>query len=44
MKSRRMRWVGHEIQMEEKRNAYKLMVVKPEGKKSSGKTKTYVGE
>jgi hypothetical protein len=29
---RRMRWVGHVARMEEKRNAYSLLVGKPEGK------------
>jgi hypothetical protein len=32
MKSRRMRWAGHVAQMGEKRNAYRLLVGKPEGK------------
>jgi hypothetical protein len=31
-KSRRMRWLGHVARMGEKRNAYRLLVVKPEGK------------
>jgi hypothetical protein len=30
--SRRMRWVGHVARMEEKRNVYRLLVGKPEGK------------
>jgi hypothetical protein len=29
-KSRRMRWAGHVARMEEKRNAYRLLVGKPE--------------
>jgi hypothetical protein len=33
IKSRRMRWVGHVEHMEEMRNAYKILVGKPEGKK-----------
>jgi hypothetical protein len=33
IKSRRMRWAGHVARMGEKRNAYRLMVRKPEGKK-----------
>jgi hypothetical protein len=33
MKSRRMRWAGHVARMEEKRNAYKIFVGKPEGKR-----------
>jgi hypothetical protein len=28
-KSRRMRWAGHVARMEEKRNAYRLLVEKP---------------
>jgi hypothetical protein len=37
IKSRRMRWVGHVARMEEKRNAYRLLVGKPEGKKPLGR-------
>jgi hypothetical protein len=33
IKSRRMRWAGHEARMGEKRNAYRLLVGKPEGKR-----------
>jgi hypothetical protein len=33
MKSRRMRWAGHVARMGEKRNAYRLLVGKPEGKR-----------
>jgi hypothetical protein len=36
-KSRRMRWAEHVAQMREKRNMYKLLVGKPEGKRSLGK-------
>jgi hypothetical protein len=36
IKSRRMRWVRHVARMGEKRNAYKLLVVKPEGKSPIG--------
>jgi hypothetical protein len=32
IKSKRMRWVGHAARMGEKRNAYRLLVGKPEGK------------
>jgi hypothetical protein len=32
IKSRRMRWAGHVARMEEKRNVYRLLVGKPEGK------------
>jgi hypothetical protein len=32
-KSRRMRWAGHVARKGEKRNAYKILVGKPEGKR-----------
>jgi hypothetical protein len=32
-KSRRMRWAGHVARMGEKRNAYRILVGKPEGKR-----------
>jgi hypothetical protein len=35
--SSRMRWVGHVAQMGEKRNAYTLLVGKPEGKRPLGR-------
>jgi hypothetical protein len=37
MKLRRMRWAEHVSRMSEKRNAYRLLVGKPEGKKSLGR-------
>jgi hypothetical protein len=37
IKSRRMRWVGHVARMGEKRNAYGLLVGKPEGKRPLGR-------
>jgi transcription termination factor 2 len=37
IKSRRMRWAGHVARMEEKRNAYRLFVGKPEGKRPLGR-------
>jgi hypothetical protein len=37
IKSRRMRWVVHAAQMTEKRNAYRLLVRKPEGKMPLGR-------
>jgi hypothetical protein len=37
MKSRRMRWAGHVAQMGEKRNAYRILVGKPEGKRPLGR-------
>jgi hypothetical protein len=36
-KSRRMRWAGHVARMGEKRNAYRLLVGNPEGKKPLGR-------
>jgi hypothetical protein len=37
IKSRRMRWAGHIARMEENRNAYRLLVGKPEGKSPLGR-------
>jgi hypothetical protein len=37
IKPRRMRWVGHVARMGEKRNAYRLLVGKPEGKRPLGR-------
>jgi hypothetical protein len=37
IKSRRMRWAGHVVRMGEKRNAYRLLVGKPEGKRPLGR-------
>jgi hypothetical protein len=37
IKSRRMRWVGHVVQMEAKRSAYRLLVGEPEGKRPLGR-------
>jgi hypothetical protein len=36
-KSRRMRWVGHVARMGERRNVYRLLVGKPEGKRPLGR-------
>jgi hypothetical protein len=33
IKSRRMRWAGHVTRIGEKRNVYRLLVGKPEGKR-----------
>jgi hypothetical protein len=35
-KSRRMRWAWHTARIGEKRNAYRLLVGKPEGKRLLG--------
>jgi hypothetical protein len=39
IKSRRMRWAGHVARMGEKRNAYRLLLGKPEGKRPLGRPK-----
>jgi hypothetical protein len=38
MKSRRMRWVGHVSRMGETINAYNILVGKPEGKRTLGRS------
>jgi hypothetical protein len=37
IKSRSMRWAGHVARMGEKRNAYRILVGKPKGKKPLGR-------
>jgi hypothetical protein len=37
IKSRRMRWAGHVARMGAKRNAYRILVGKPEGKRPLGR-------
>jgi hypothetical protein len=37
IKSRRMRWAGHVARMGEKRNVYRLLEGKPEGKRPLGR-------
>jgi hypothetical protein len=37
IKSRRMKWSGHVARMGEKRNVYRLLVGKPEGKRPLGR-------
>jgi hypothetical protein len=37
IKSRRLRWAGHVARMEEERNAYRLLVGKPVGKRPLGR-------
>jgi hypothetical protein len=39
IKSRRMRWEGHVTRMGQKRNAYRLLVVKPQGRRPLGRPK-----
>jgi hypothetical protein len=36
IKSRRMKWAGHVARMREKRNAYRILVGKPVGKRPLG--------
>jgi hypothetical protein len=36
-KSRRIRWAGHVPRMREKRNVYRLLIGKPEGKRPLGR-------
>jgi hypothetical protein len=40
IKSRRMRWAGHVARMGADRNTYRILVGKPEGQRTTGKTKT----
>jgi hypothetical protein len=40
IKSREMKWVGHVACMEEMRNAYIILVGRPEGKKPLGRSKS----
>ena len=37
LKSRRLRWTGHTARMEQSRNAYRVLVGKPEGKRPLGR-------
>jgi hypothetical protein len=37
MQSRRMRFAGHVARMEEKRNMYRILVGKPDGKRPLGR-------
>jgi hypothetical protein len=39
IKSRRMKWAGHVARMGEKRNAYRLLVGNPEGKRLLGRAR-----
>jgi hypothetical protein len=40
IKPRRMRWAGHVARMGEKRNVYRLLVGKPEGKRPLGRPRS----
>jgi len=37
IKSRRMRWAGHVVRMGEERGVYRVLVGKPEGRRSLGR-------
>jgi hypothetical protein len=37
IKSRRMRWAGHAARMGERRNAYRILVGNPEGRRPLGR-------
>jgi hypothetical protein len=37
LESRRMRWAGHVTRIAEKRNAYRILVGKPEGERPLGR-------
>jgi hypothetical protein len=39
IKSRRMRWAGHAARIRERRNAYRILVGKPEGRKLLRRTR-----
>jgi hypothetical protein len=39
IKSRRVRWVEYVARMGEMKNAYKILIGKPDGKKSLGRTR-----
>jgi hypothetical protein len=40
IKSRRVRWAGHVARIEAKRNAYRILVGKPQGKKPLGRPRS----
>jgi hypothetical protein len=40
MKSRRRKWAGHIARIGEKRKAYRILVVKPEGKRPLGRPRS----
>jgi hypothetical protein len=44
IKSRGMKWEGHVAGIGEKRNAYRILVGKPRGKETTGKTKLVSGQ
>ena len=40
LKSRRLRWAGHVAHMDEPRNAYRVLVGRPEGKRTLGRSRS----
>jgi hypothetical protein len=40
IKSRTMRWAGHVARMREKRNTYRILIGKPEGKRPLGRPRS----
>jgi hypothetical protein len=44
IKSRRMKWAGHEARMGEEKKMYKVLVGKPEGKSPLGKPRRRWGQ
>jgi hypothetical protein len=43
IKSRKMRWAGHVAHMGDSRGVYRVLVGKPEGKKTTWKTQAQMG-
>jgi hypothetical protein len=41
IKSRKMRWAGHVTRMGDKRNAYRILMGKPEGRRSLGRPRRW---
>jgi hypothetical protein len=39
IKSRRVRWEGHVARMEERRNGYRILIGKPEGRRPLGRSR-----
>jgi hypothetical protein len=44
IRSRRMRWTGYVARMGKKRNAYRILVGKPDGKKPMGRQRRRWGD
>jgi hypothetical protein len=39
IRSKRIKWTGHQSHMEKKRNAYRVLMGEPEGKRPPGRPK-----